>query len=88
MTTATTRSMLTPPQVAKRLAIDPAKVLAWIKSGELVGVDVSTRAGVGRPRFRVNPADLEAFLARRTAPAVPKSSRRRRRQPQGVTEYF
>ena len=78
---------LTPPQVAKQLAVDPSKVLTWIKAGELRGVDVSARAGIGRPRFRVDPTDLETFLARRTTGPVAKAPRRRRKAS-NITEYF
>jgi len=45
---------LTPPQVAKRFAVDPAKVLCWIRGGELRAVDLATRTG-GRPRYRNRP---------------------------------
>jgi hypothetical protein len=81
------KTWLSPPQVAEQLGVDPSKVIGWIVRGELVGVNVATRA-TGRPRWRVSPSELAAFLARRqsTRPAaVPK---RGRWQTSGVVEFF
>ena len=79
--------MLTPPRVAERLKVSPEKVITWIRSGELAAADVSLRPGTGRPRFRVDPQELDAFLRRRSVVPTPKTKRRRRRDP-SVTEYF
>jgi len=77
---------LTVRQVAEQLAIGQHGVLALIRSGELRAVDVSQRSG-GRPRWRIMPDDLEAFVSRRThQPRAPQ--RRRRRRSTHVTEYF
>jgi excisionase family DNA binding protein len=80
--------MLTPPVVARILGVDPSKVLGWIRRGELRAVNVATSSG-GRPRWRIAPSDLKAFLQRRQsrAPVVPQP-RRRRRKREGVTEFF
>ncbi len=78
---------LTPPAVAKRLGVSAEKVLRWIRAGELRGIDVSERPGVGRPRFRIDSLDLTVFLERRAVTPSPKTCRRRRRDP-NVTEYF
>ena len=43
---------LTPPQVARRLGVNPDKVLSWIRSGELSAVNVTTKPG-GRPKYRI-----------------------------------
>jgi len=86
MTLAEGYRMLTPPQVARRLAVKPGKVLGWIKSGELKAINVAQRPS-GRPRWRIDPADLAAFEARRSAGPTPKPVRRRRRNPQ-VIEFF
>ncbi len=68
---------LTPPQVAEQLAVDPAKVLTWIRSGALAAVNVGE--GPLRPRFRVSPEALSDFLRRRqTTPPTPRPRRRRR----------
>lgn len=66
---------LTVPEVAKHLRIRPDKVLSWIRSGRLRGYNVAEKEN-GRPRYRVNLDDLEAFLQTRaiTTPAPkPKS---------------
>jgi excisionase family DNA binding protein len=55
---------MTVPEVAKHLRVRPDKVLSWIRSGRLRGYDVAEKEG-GRPRYRVNPADLEAFVQSR-----------------------
>ncbi|MCD4728168.1 MAG: helix-turn-helix domain-containing protein [Pirellulales bacterium] len=77
---------LTPPAVAKRLAVDPAKILAWIRSGELRAVNTATTI-TGRPRYKISPADLAAFEAARAAGPTPKVVRRRRKDP-SATQYF
>lgn len=76
-----------PPQLAKRLGIDPGKVLAWIYSGQLRAVNVATNLG-GRPRWRIAMGDFEAFLLQRQSPAVAPKPRNRRRKKDGVTEFF
>jgi len=78
---------LTPPQVAKTYGVSPERIIAWIRAGELVAIDVSGRPGVGRPRFRIDPADLVAFDARRAVVTTPKASRRRRKDP-SIVEFF
>lgn len=76
---------LTPPQVAKRLAVKPDKVRNWIARGELRAVDLADRRG-GRPRWRIDPVDLELFLAGRAA--KPPSPAPRRRRPKGAFTEF
>ena len=78
---------ITPKQVAERYGCKPDTVIAWIRSGELRAIDVSSRSST-RPRFRVDPVDLEIFENRRSVQAAPKTQRRRRRKNQSVTEYF
>ena len=76
----------TPPVVAKLLAVDVHRVLAWIRSGALRAVNVGD--GPLRPRWRIMPDDLDAFLARRAAQPATKATRRRRKVDPGVIEYF
>ncbi len=72
------RRMKTPPQVAEELAVDPEKIIGFIRSGELIAIDIAT-SGSRRPRWRIDPEDLAAFLARRrSTPPAPKPTRRRR----------
>ncbi len=77
----------TPPELAERLGVSPDKILAWIRSGELPAVNVSTRRG-GRPRYLINREGLTIFEAKRRAAGDPPIKRRRRRQDPGVIEYF
>lgn len=75
-------------EVAESLAVKMDCVLGWVRSGELPATNVAQKAG-GRPRWRVDPADLQAFLDRRRngSKATPT---RRKRQPaeQQVIEFF
>ena len=55
-------TVLTPPEIAKQLGADPATVLGWIRSGQLKASNLATGH---RPRFVVQPFDLDAFLKAR-----------------------
>ena len=78
---------LTPPEVARRWRVKPERVIAWIRSGELRAFDVSSRPSVGKPRYRIPEDAIIEFENRRSAAQV-KTTRRRRRQPVDVIEYF
>jgi hypothetical protein len=80
-----TRTKLTPPELAAQWGIDPAKILTWIRSGELRAIDASTRRG-GKPRFLIDLADVAAFEAARAVGPAPKVQRRKRQT--AVREYF
>ncbi len=77
---------LTPPEIARRFSVDAAKILTWIRSGELRAINTATTTG-GRPRYRISPADLAAFEASRAAGPQPRVVRRRRKTP-GITDFF
>lgn len=71
------RAYLTPRDVAKEIGVQNDTVLAWIASRQLIAADVSRGAGE-RPRWRIDRADLDAFLARRrTVAPAPVAERRR-----------
>ncbi|HEV8001608.1 MAG TPA: helix-turn-helix domain-containing protein [Planctomycetaceae bacterium] len=78
---------LTPPQVAARLAVGVDKVRHWIASGELPAIDVARKIG-GRPRFRVDVNDLEAFEQRRLVQPQTRLRSRSRRQQADIIEFF
>lgn len=79
-------SWYTPPEVATALRVDSAKVRTWILSGALPAVNLAS-AGRSRPRWRVSPTDLEAFLeARRHKPRA-KPIRRRRKGAIAIKEF-
>jgi Helix-turn-helix domain len=66
-----------PPELAREWRVDPSKILGWLKSGELKGVNLAASTS-GRSRWRISPQAIEAFLANRTASPPPKPVRRRR----------
>jgi transposase len=66
MTTATLSRKLTPPELAKRYGVEPSKVIAWIKAGELRAVNIATKA-TGRPRYIIDEQDVAAFEEQRAA---------------------
>ena len=78
---------LTPPEIARRLRVSVSKILAHIRSGELVAVDMAN-AECERPRFKVDPIELAIFLNRRSTRPAPKASRRRKKQNEEIIEYF
>ena len=82
----TSRTKLSPPQIARRWGVSPQKILAWIGSGELRAINAATRLG-GRPRFLIDVADLAVFEQRRAVVATPAAVRRRRRDI-GITKFF
>jgi Helix-turn-helix domain len=83
----TERLKWTPPIYAHFLGVDPAKVVGWVKSGELPAIDISD--GRGKPRFLIDRKDIAEFEQRRLFQAAPKSAPRRRPSAQsGVKEYF
>lgn len=67
----------TPREVARLLRVSPDKVLAWIRKGELVAVNVATNRSA-RPRFVVLPGAVEAFAASRQACAPPPRKLKKR----------
>ena len=87
MSPAIDNVMSTPPEVAKRLRVKPSKVIAWIYSGELRAVNVAT-LGCQRPRWRIDPIDLENFLRQRSAGSTPTVTRRRRKKDDGVIQFY
>ena len=80
-----TARYLTPPQVAEQFRVNSAKVLMWIRTGELRATNVAASL-IGRPRWRISPADLAVFEQRRQAVAPPKT--RPRRKSVGVIQFF
>jgi transposase len=80
------RTKLTPPMIAHRFGVSTDKIIAWIRSGELRGVNIATKAN-GRPRYVVDEADLAVFEQRRTAQPL-SATPRRRKTATGVIEFF
>ncbi len=80
--------MLTVREVCGQLALaKPDSILAAIRSGELIATNISS--GPGRATWRIDPADLETFLAnRRAVPAVKNVKTPRRHKLENVIEFF
>jgi hypothetical protein len=80
--------LLTPPAVAKALAVHPQKVRSFIESGELEAFNLAAKR-CGRPRYRITPAALNAFLERRkVVPRTVAARRRRDRDAPGFVRYY
>lgn len=76
---------LSPADIAERLKVSTDTVSAWIARGELPAVNASRNPKSRKPRWRVSPDDLEAFMAaRRNKPAPVRAARR---APQGERVY-
>ena len=57
------QKFLSPPQIARLLRTSSEQVLAYIRLGELRAVNLSL---TDRPRWKVDPAWLDDFLAGRS----------------------
>ncbi len=80
------KTKVTPPELARQWGIDVAKVLKWIKSGELRAVNLATRRD-GRPRYAIDQADIAIFEASRAVqPPTPRM--RRRRVDPNIIQFF
>lgn len=71
---------LTVPEVARILRVSRAKVIGWIQRGDLKAANVTEKPG-GRPRWRINPGDLEVFKTFKASLTSPPRPVRRRRLP-------
>jgi hypothetical protein len=82
-------SWFTPREVARQRRVRVSTIFGWIRRGELEAINhADTR--LGKPRWKISTAALEAFdLARSSRPTIPPP-RRRRSRGRGVvvTEYF
>ncbi len=81
---------LTATEAAALLRVRQSKVLAWLRSGELRGFDLSEKPGKGRARWRISRDDLQAFLEGRQPKPVTSTPRRKRKtdRPAGWVEYI
>jgi len=84
----TTRN-LTPPYVAKKYGVATAKIIGWIRNGELKAVNLANR-GCKRPRYSIPPEALEEFeRSRQVVPdgGLSATQRLRRKAQSGTREY-
>lgn len=79
----------TPPQVARARKLRVSKVLYWISTGEILAVN-HARDRLGRPRWRISAAALEAFDRSRCnrSAIAPRAPRRKPHREELVLEYF
>ena len=78
---------VSPPKAADILDCSPEKIIGFIKRGELRAVDLSNHPGMGKPRYRIDKDDLDAFL--KTREVVPRQQTRRRvAKSRHVIEFF
>jgi excisionase family DNA binding protein len=68
-------------ELAERLRLSIDCVRNLIRSGEIRAIDVSLKPGQGKPRYRVDLADVLSFEARREVATAPKRRPRRRKDP-------
>lgn len=78
---------LTPAEVAKDWGISVRTVFDWINSGRLRAVNVSRNPRSRRPRYRIDPADLQDFERTREV-GTPKPAPQRRRNKPDVIEFY
>ncbi|MGO9109665.1 MAG: hypothetical protein ACLP9L_10565 [Thermoguttaceae bacterium] len=77
-----TRRKVSPPALAAQWGVDKAKIIAWIRAGELRAIDAATKRG-GRPRYLIDVEDIRTFeQGREVLPACPQRRARRNRLPQ------
>jgi hypothetical protein len=79
---------LTVADVCDIEGVDEKTVRGWIARNELKAHDASRHQGE-KPRWRIRPADLEAFQLRRAAVEVKAKPARAREplRPEGWVEY-
>jgi len=76
---------LTPPQAARMIGVSAEKIAHFIHLGELVAVNLSMG---NRPRWRIAPEALQAFLKSRSNHQKPTPKPKRRSPlPTPAKEY-
>jgi hypothetical protein len=83
------KTKFTPPELARRWGVSPAKVTGFIRRGELRAINVATHRH-GRPRYLIDEADIAAFeLSRQVVPDSGSSTTRKlRRRNTNVKKFF
>lgn len=78
-----TEKEYSPHELAELWRIRPAKVYAWIASGELQAEDMSLAPGITKPRWRITTKAAQAFRESRRTRRPSESAPRRRRHGGG-----
>jgi hypothetical protein len=75
--------------LAERYGTSTETISAWIRTGELMAVNIARRRGAHKPRWRVSAEAVAAFEAARSAvPVVPTRRPRRKRGGEAVVEFY
>lgn len=79
---------VSPRELASRLHCKVERVLRWLKSGELIGINTSDCPT--RPRWRISLEAIADFERRRSSqlPAPKQAKRRKGRLRAGVKPHF
>lgn len=72
--------------LCRRWKVGPGKIHAFLRRGELVGVNLATNLS-GRPQWRVTRQSVELFERRRSSARPPKPNRKRRPRAHEVDFY-
>jgi hypothetical protein len=77
-----------PHHLAERYGVNLSKILDFIKTGQLVAIDISFKRGE-RGRYVITPEAVQAFERSRMSVQVPepKQPRRRPREPADADYY-
>ena len=79
-------SALSVSQIAERYAVKTETVLAWIHSGSLIAIDVSTARKL--PRWRITAESLARFEeSRLSQPPVAVEKQKRPKRDKGYVKY-
>lgn len=70
----------TPPDLAKAEGVKPNKILDEIRAGRLEAHDISSKPGVGRPRYRITHQSIERWRKLRAAVPAPAPTGRARQR--------
>jgi transposase len=77
---------LTPPAIARLLGVTPETVIAWIRAGELNGINIATSLA-GRPRYKIAQESLDQFLQKRMTVPPTKPARREKHYASVKSEF-
>jgi excisionase family DNA binding protein len=83
------REFITPPELAREYRVCVDTVYTWIRNGELRALNLAEHPN-GRPRYKIDRADIKAFEERRssTATITPAVKQTRRRVLKSVRTYI
>jgi excisionase family DNA binding protein len=68
----TSDRLLTVSQVAERLQLNQETIRRWLRDGRLTGIDLGSDSG----GWRIDPADLDAFIADRRGTRTTEQQKR------------